>query len=472
MVPRLSLAALIPVAFALGCEATDKTFHAEGTDASSTTMTPDSGNTMTPDSGTTPAMDGAVTAMDGATTTSTSTGLPCAVDTVLVDHCQLCHASTPRYGAPMPLVTWADTQKPAVSDPTKKVYELMAERIRDANRPMPPTGDLSAQDQGTILSWVQSGASMGATCSSSMQPMPPMTPPIGPAALPCTPTAQFTAHDSAAGSGFAVPATPNLYECFTFKSPFSATQQGIAWAPIIDDARVLHHWILFSTHTPQVDGGFGPCNMPGDAVFLSGWAPGGGNWVMPSDVSLQLPGPGDSLILQVHYHNAAGYTGVADHSGVAMCTTDTPRQNVAGFFTLGTIHINIPANTSGYVTSGTCPGWATNSLTQPVTALAAFPHMHTLGRKISTDVIRANTGSVENLVHVDRWNFENQTAYSLTPTMQIHPGDSITTTCTYDNTTSAAVNFGERTEDEMCFDFVMIYPITLFGPTNRSCGLF
>src|SRR5438552_1530350 len=35
-------------------------------------------------------------------------GLPCAVNDVLATRCQQCHSMPPKYGAPMPLVTWAD----------------------------------------------------------------------------------------------------------------------------------------------------------------------------------------------------------------------------------------------------------------------------------------------------------------------------------------------------------------------------
>ena len=74
---------------------------------------------------------------------------------------------------------------------------------------------------------------------------------------PRVPTVEFTAHDQ--GDAFWVPAVgaDNLYQCFTFASPVGPTSQAVAWAPITDDERVLHHWILFRTETPQVDGGSG-----------------------------------------------------------------------------------------------------------------------------------------------------------------------------------------------------------------------
>lgn len=49
------------------------------------------------------------------------------------------------------------------------------------------------------------------------------------------------------------------------------------------------------------------------------------------------------------------------------------------------------------------------------------------------------------------------------------PGDAIRTTCTFDNPYDFPVLFGEGTEDEMCFNFVMAYPIEMVG-SSRECG--
>ena len=38
-------------------------------------------------------------------------------------------------------------------------------------------------------------------------------------------------------------------------------------------------------------------------------------------------------------------------------------------------------------------------------------------------------------------------------------GSKLTVSCTYENHTGHPVSFGERTEDEMCFNFMMVYPI-------------
>ena len=46
---------------------------------------------------------------------------------------------------------------------------------------------------------------------------------------------------------------------------------------------------------------------------------------------------------------------------------------------------------------------------------------------------------------------------------------SLTTTCTYDNPDGGPVGFGEDTEDEMCFNFVLTYPIDIVPADYRVC---
>src|SRR5688500_15408486 len=48
--------------------------------------------------------------------------LPCEVDRALELKCRNCHGAEPRFGAPMPLASYEDTQATAKSDPTKKVF--------------------------------------------------------------------------------------------------------------------------------------------------------------------------------------------------------------------------------------------------------------------------------------------------------------------------------------------------------------
>ncbi|MBC8071374.1 MAG: hypothetical protein IAG13_23815 [Deltaproteobacteria bacterium] len=417
-----------------------------------------------------PGSEGQGSVDGGSDSAELPTGLPCPLAELLATHCTSCHGATPSYGAPMSLVDYGDLQVPATSDPTRKVYELVAERIEDPLRPMPqPPGSMSAAERAIVHDWIAAGTPMGD--GSACELPEDDDEPVGPDALPCEPTVTFTAHAAGSDEGFMVPqqGAENLYVCATFKSPFAGNSFATAWAPITDDERVLHHWILYRTETPQEDGAVGPCTMPSDAQFVAGWAPGGENYVLPDDVALELGGQGSYFILNMHYNNAAQLGDAVDRSGVAMCTVDTPREQTAGILWLGSLDIAIPPGAEDHAVAGECPSWVSDFLVAPIYALTSFPHMHKLGRSLRTDIVRKE-GPIETLVDVPAYDFQTQLHYMHEPAIELRPGDALRTTCTYDNPGDNTVYLGENTEDEMCFNFVTVYPIDLLGEYRQCLG--
>jgi hypothetical protein len=401
--------------------------------------------------------------------------VPCEIQELLHEHCGDCHADPPRYGAPMPLAGYDHFQVPAASDVTRSVWELAIERMTDPVSPMPPpsSSDITPEDRDALLAWLSAGAPAAAEGEACDDVPTDPEEPVGPDALPCTPTQIFTAHGDTDEEPFHVPSqgADDLYQCFTFQSPVAEGEQAIAWAPIIDDERVVHHWILFRTDTPQPDGGSGVCNMPGDAKFVAGWAPGGENFLMPEDVGLELGGPDVSYILQIHYHNTAHHADALDKSGVAFCTVDEPRPQLAGMITLGTVFLEIPPGAQGHDEVGVCPSWITSFMPEPLTVISSFPHMHGLGRSFTTEILRGGDDSyIDMLTDVPTFDFQSQTHYVNDPPVQINPGDALRTTCTYDNPTDQTVRFGEATAEEMCLNFIMAYPIETIGE-HRDCGI-
>jgi gluconolactonase len=78
------------------------------------------------------------------------------VEPILRASCQTCHSSPPQNQAPMPLVTYADTQ--AASRSGRPVFEVMGRRIDDALSPMPPAGALDAASRRILRAWAATGA--------------------------------------------------------------------------------------------------------------------------------------------------------------------------------------------------------------------------------------------------------------------------------------------------------------------------
>jgi hypothetical protein len=392
-------------------------------------------------------------------------GIPCDVLDVLRSECLECHGDPLAFGAPMPLLDVDDLQMPALSDPTRQVHELVAERLVDEAAPMPPGATIEASDRDVLLDWVAAGApeDPAASCDAPDEGEHEED------ELPCEPDFVLEAHAAGSDDAFVVPPVDDLYMCFAFQAPFGAATHATAWAPIIDDERVVHHWILYRTKTPQIEGAAVPCDvsLQVSSQFVAGWAPGGGNMVMPDDVGLELGEPGDWYLLQVHYNNSAGHLDAIDRSGVAFCTADEPRPKTAGILTLGSLSVAIPPHAEDHEVTGTCSP-LTTFLWPEMHLLGGSPHMHELGRGLRSEITRLG-GQKEMLLDVPTFDFNSQGMYPFAPEIVVKPGDTITTTCTYDNPNDYPVLFGEGTGDEMCFNFVLAYPIDAL--LDRNCGI-
>ncbi len=79
------------------------------------------------------------------------------VEPVVRANCQGCHSNPPQNGAPMPLVTFADTQIPSRSG--RPIWETMGRRTSSLTAPMPPpgAGTLDANGRRIIRVWAATG---------------------------------------------------------------------------------------------------------------------------------------------------------------------------------------------------------------------------------------------------------------------------------------------------------------------------
>jgi hypothetical protein len=424
---------------------------------------------------------------------SGATPLPCEVGQALQSKCWNCHGAQTSAGAPMSLTSWESFQKPT-RDGTETVAQRMAKRILDHTMPPPLMPGLSDQEQGVLQSWIAQGAPAGTGC----QPPPPggggsvsqggapagsggsggayygdtggtagqtgsggsgpIAPPdagpltYSPEDVPKEPDPsecdfiEFKARNDATGAKFSVPSGEQYY-CFSHHIDVEAGAQALAFYPEIDDHQVIHHWLLYKMATPQANGAVSAClGTHQDGQLLAGWTPGASAWFMPSHVGMEL-GTGD-FILEVHYNNTGAPA--QDASGLRVCKAKQHRPDTAGISWLGTEAIFIPPGAQQFAVPSNCKA----PFTSPVHILTAWPHMHKLGSSMKANITRAS-GTVEPLFDV-KWNFDYQLQYA-TPAI-LQPGDSVQTTCVYDNTTTGFVGFGESTGTEMCYNFIVAYP--------------
>jgi cytochrome c5 len=406
---------------------------------------------------------------------STGQALPCNVANVVGANCQKCHGATPIGGAPMSLVTYDDFHKQAKSNPSLKVYELAKLRINDQAKPMPPGGDM-AKDSFTVLdSWLGAGAlaaAADASCATTKPPTTIDTPgdgTYGPiTAVPGETCYELLTHQSTTSvdsTPYSV-STGEHYEQFYFNVPWKQGDQGTRYGTRFDNEKVLHHWLLFTTVKGNPEGFHETVigTQIGDsAALLAGWAVGGTNLALQDDVAFELPPPGTMLNLQWHFYNSTG-SEQQDASAVQVCTVPAgTRPNSATISWLGTEDLGgnkytlgagmPPHQMSSY--GGTCdPLREGMNATEPIHILGFWPHMHKLGVRMNTMV--NHQGGASEMIFDKAFDFQHQVHYL--QKYDLMPGDTLTATCTYNNTTDSGAAFGESTDDEMCYQFTFSYP--------------
>src|SRR5688572_13546558 len=83
------------------------------------------------------------------------------VQSIVEAKCQQCHSNPTRLAAVGSLVTYQDTQAPSTQG--VPMHLMMAHRVRDDRRPMPPPSQsaLTAEEIGIIEAWSSGGAKEG-----------------------------------------------------------------------------------------------------------------------------------------------------------------------------------------------------------------------------------------------------------------------------------------------------------------------
>lgn len=388
---------------------------------------------------------------DGGGVESGPSDLPCDVDKVLADNCCKCHSATPQFGAPMPLMTWSNLDAQSVSDPTKKVRELIPLRIANDQNPMPPAPNarLGDADRRTLTDWVSGGAPHATTdCSTPTTP----TPGEDGGTTSCTPNLTISPD-----SPYELPAEAgNQYVCWGVDLAKDPAQHITAFRASIDNTTITHHVVLFESDkayptTPA------PCSGSASLRWrmVYGWAPGVKPLELPPDVGFPIasdPAAPTHYVVQMHYSNPQKLAGQKDKTAIEMCT-EPPRKYEADVLAFGSTDFTIPP--SGGTSTVDC------SLTVPsflagLHVFAAMPHMHKLGVAMSTTLKPAAGGAEVDMGTDPNFSFSSQTWYPLDVT--VGSGDVIRTKCSWVNNTGAPVHFGEFTADEMCYSFTMYYP--------------
>jgi hypothetical protein len=315
--------------------------------------------------------------------------------------------------------------------------------------PPPPNPRLSEADRKILTDWVAAGAPAGNEKCTSPGAVPTPSP------ITCSGGEKLSL---AADAPWTMPAaTGDEYVCWGVDVSANPAKHITAFAPRIDNKTIVHHIVLYESpraysRTPT------PCSSGASLSWrmVFGWAPGTEGLELPADVGFPVGTTSPThYVMVMHYSNARRLEGQRDSSGIDVCMSE-PRPNEADVLAFGTQSIEIPpAPPEGGVFTREC------SLTVPsflggLHFIAAMPHMHKLGARMSTTLTPKAGGAPVDLGSMPTYSFESQGWLRISGTTQ--PGDVITTTCGWKNTTGGIVNFGENTADEMCYSFTMYYP--------------
>ena len=253
----------------------------------------------------------------------------------------------------------------------------------------------------------------------------------------------------------------NEYRCFTIDHGQSELFYITALHALIDKHEISHHMVMGKVDRDGEDaargrepGGFDcsdEATIATEGGFIHAWAPGQSPLRFNEGVGLAVA-PDESFILQMHYYRGSeSNAGLTDQPGYAFVTTDTVA-TPAIVETYGPTSFTIPAGDPEFTLTDTQP------VPQAGQIHAIFPHMHVLGTHYAVEV---DGGCVAE----GSYDFDNQMFYYFKEPIQVASGTEMSISCTWNNSTSNPdlildppedIGFGERTDQEMCYAFMMV----------------
>ncbi len=211
-----------------------------------------------------------------------------------------------------------------------------------------------------------------------------------------------------------------------------------------------HHTFLFYTETPlETDPGVSPCTneMDGNVRYASSGAADGVGVEMPPGIALKVP-EGAEVWAQSHYINTTSDLMVAQDVAQLELLDETDVVETAGSFAHVDLGFVLPPREETTRTF-TC------EFDREINIPWIIPHMHEWGKEYEITIARGSGEVVYQSNGSWSSNLRNEFGISLfEESLAVGPGDTITTTCTWDNTEDTVLTFPK----EMCVTFFPTYP--------------
>lgn len=270
---------------------------------------------------------------------------------------------------------------------------------------------------------------------------------------------------------------------FYFDRPWQGERQLLMTRVSFDNRSIVHHWDLYTLENFQgADADIISSRNFFDQARIQDMQPvvgGGGNpedAKLPEGVGFELPAPARlGFLFELHYFVPEDRGPQEDASTLELCVTSQHRPHAARSHLLGRVHFELPAHQGTDIHADCVP----SSVSEPVHLVAVAPHMHAAGTHAKLVLNRA---SGEQVVLYDApYDYREQRVYGLKspdgqPEVLLHPGESLSVTCSYDNTRDDAILSGPTPDNEMCTVPVWAWPAGLlsngYDPrVNTSCAV-
>lgn len=270
---------------------------------------------------------------------------------------------------------------------------------------------------------------------------------------------------------------PDDYRCIPIGDPLDRDSWLTRVEVLPDRLEIVHHVLLYVVPPENLDAMraldasepgpgwtcFGDAGLEGTDQ-IGGWVPGADSDAYDESVGQRVRA-GAQIVMQMHYNVIGRDDAPEDRTSVAFWRLpegETPAWQIRTV-ELADIGIEILAG----------DGESTHSSlhTYPIrgTIVGAAPHMHTLGTRLGTELVRSD-GATECISGVEGYDFDWQRSYAFAEAQQVEvmTGDRFRLSCTYDNSegNQPVVNgarqdpqnvyWGDGTRDEMCLNYVAV----------------
>jgi len=206
---------------------------------------------------------------------------------------------------------------------------------------------------------------------------------------------------------------------------------------------------------------------------IPGYAAGSKKFVYGPDKGTQVPGGTNWFVFNTHFYNPTMDTNAYDSSGYDYIVTTKLRPSKIAMLWAGMdLSMRIPFGHKRAHYAQHCPAEAVEQIFSPgqdtVQIDGVMHHLHQRGTGAFTYIVR--DGHRIPLVmqeHFD-YNFQGSVPASVT----LKRGDAIEVHCTYDTSEDTSdVQWGERTQDEMCISVIGFTPAPPTATLFRCVGI-